>query len=240
MKAIGYATISLLLTLLVFSCRKSDEKRSGILKIEVNHQVDGKPLAWDTLAYKNAAGNTYSIERLQYFLSDLRFYSNRQQVAYVDTVIYVDAHIPERSTILLEDFPFRYVDSVSFLIGVAPKHNITGSLSTTMETAVMDWPEMMGGGYHFLKLEGRWTDNSETPGFAMHLGKQGYQVNAGMRCTYLHKENVTNPLVMTMNVNEWFRDPDNYDLSKDGVYTMGNDALMLKLKNNGTDVFMQK
>jgi hypothetical protein len=239
-KTIIYTAASLLLTVLVFSCKKSDEKHSGIVKIQINHTVDGKPLVLDTLDYRNEAGNIYRIERLQYFLSDLRFYGNRQLVAHVDTVIYVDARTPEKCLFTLQDFPFRYVDSVSFLIGVTPKYNVTGRLSSTMETAAMDWPQMMGGGYHFLKLEGRWADNSQTPGFAAHLGKQGYQVSAGMHCAYLPGKHVSDPLVMTMNVNEWFRSPHQYDFSKDGVYSMGDEALMLKLKENGTDAFLQK
>ncbi len=225
---------------LVFSCKKSDEKRAGTLRIQINHNVDGKPMVWDELTYRNEAGNTYSIERLQYFLSDFKFYGNRQLVEHIDTVIYVDARTAAKGPIMFEDFPFKYIDSVSFLIGVTPKYNVSGGLSSTMENAVMDWPQMMGGGYHFLKLEGRWNDGTQTPGFAMHLGKPGYQVAAGFHCAYLLNEHTQNPLAMTMNINEWFRSPHQYDFSKDGVYSMGNEALMLKLKENGTDVFTVK
>lgn len=235
-----HTIVALLISLILFSCNKNDKKRCGTLKIQVNHQVDGKELAWDTLEYRNQAGNIYSVERLQYYISDLRFYGNQELVKYIDTAIYIDARILGRSQMVFQDFPFRYVDSVTFLIGVTPKYNIAGGLPATMENAVMDWPEMMGGGYHFLKLEGRWLDKTQTPGFAMHIGKPGYQVNAGLRCVYLLREDRSDPLIMTMNINEWFRNPHQYDFSTDGVYSMGNDVLMQKLKDNGADVFALK
>jgi hypothetical protein len=40
-----------------------------------------------------------------------------------------------------------------------------------------------------------------------------------------------------MNVAEWFKNPAIYDFNADGNYSMNSMAAMLKLKNNGTDVF---
>jgi hypothetical protein len=226
--------------LFLFGCQKQERDRTGNLKVRIAHQIDGTELVWDTLTYINTSGNRYSVERLQYYISDLKFYGNRELVAHRDTVIYVDARLSDKSQFILEDFPLAYIDSISFLIGVAPKYNVPGGLPPTMENAVMDWPRMMGGGYHFLKLEGRWADGSETPGFAMHIGQPGYQVIAAARFSYRLQAQTTTPLTMTMNINEWFRNPHPYDFATDGVYTMGNAGLMQKLKENGTDVFLIK
>jgi hypothetical protein len=239
-KTTSYTIIGLLAVALLFGCKKNEEKRSGDLKVQVSHSVDGKEMVWDRLLYKNEAENTYGIEKLQYYLSDLKFYGNGRLITYIDTAIYIDARVPGKDVFTIVDFPFKYIDSISFLIGVTPKYNMPGGLPSTMENVVMDWPQMMGGGYHFLKLEGRWSDGAQTSGFAMHLGSPGFQVQADMRCAYLHGENNTLPLLMTMNVNEWFRDPHVYDFARDGVYSMGDDLLMLKLQENGKDVFSKK
>jgi hypothetical protein len=42
---------------------------------------------------------------------------------------------------------------------------------------------------------------------------------------------------LAMNLNEWFCNPETYDLNIDGNYSMGNMAAMHKLSMNGSDVF---
>ena len=37
----------------------------------------------------------------------------------------------------------------------------------------MAWPDVMGGGYHFLKLEGHYKKDSLLAGYAMHIGQNG-------------------------------------------------------------------
>ena len=45
---------------------------------------------------------------------------------------------------------------------------------------------------------------------------------------------------MTMNVNEWFKNPNIYNFNTDGVFTMGDTILMKKLLQNGADVFYSR
>jgi hypothetical protein len=100
----------------------------------------------------------------------------------------------------------------------------------------MAWPDMMGGGYHFMKLEGSYVDSTGTYGYAMHVGKNAYLVN----CTMSHHFDLNtglNAKELVMNVNEWFKNPAIYDFNVDGNYSMGVMAAMTKLKNNGTDIF---
>jgi hypothetical protein len=44
-------------------------------------------------------------------------------------------------------------------------------------------------------------------------------------------------LTLKMNVNEWYRNPNIYDFNIDGNYTMGDMPLMMKITENGQDVF---
>jgi hypothetical protein len=45
-------------------------------------------------------------------------------------------------------------------------------LSTTLDNLNMAWPTAMGGGYHFLKMEGHYLDSLNTnQGYAIHIGK---------------------------------------------------------------------
>ena len=59
---------------------------------------------------------------------------------------------------------------ISFVFGFRDEDNITGAY-TDLNALSWSWPEMLGGGYHFMKLEGRFIDtNSNTATYATHMG----------------------------------------------------------------------
>lgn len=207
------------------------------LQITINHSVDGKNITWDSVMYTNQAGNQYSVERLQYYLSDFRFYRNGSFIFSQDSVFFIDARNKPVNLFTFNDIPQGGYDSIAFVIGVKQERNKSYSLPATKDNVDMAWPDMMGGGYHFLKLEGHFKDGLQRPGFAMHIGSPGYQVHAGVVCDlHLDQYNI-NTMSMTMNVNEWFRSPNIYDLGGNNSYSMGNGGLMSKLQQNGANAF---
>jgi hypothetical protein len=216
------------------ACKKDDGAAPyAAATLELRHQVDGQNLIFDTLAYTNAAGERYSVTRLEYYLSYFRFYRNKQLLFTADTVIYVDARTVISASIgQLTTEPF---DSVACYIGVDPTHNVHGKIPATAANVAMQWPVTMGGGYHFLKLEGHWQDSGQTPGYALHLGTNPFLVAAGARVSHSFGTE-GKKLVVTMNLNEWFRTPAVYSLDGDGLYTMGDSVLMQKVATNGRDV----
>jgi hypothetical protein len=231
--------IAAMFVVILASCKKEDDPSGPIDKLAINisYNVDGVPLAWDTLLYTNNAGNKYSVSKLQYYLSGFRFYRNGQMYYKSDSVFYVDAR-KNTSAYYLEGMPYLKYDSIAFYVGVAPEYNLPNALPATLENTAMIWPETMGGGYHFMKMEGHWRDaGNQYPGFAMHIGNTEMLVRAGIRCDMSVQPTTGATLNMSMNVNEWFRNPTTYDFSTDGVYIMGNTVLMRKISDNGADVF---
>lgn len=223
------------------SCKKDDElvpvtETQNSLSINISYDVDGQPLLFDTLLYTNAAGSTYGISRLWYYLSQISLVRVDSSIVILKPYQFVDASSSSTNKITLTGIPTGNYIGMQFNIGLDSGLNITNILPTTMENLNMEWPVQMGGGYHFMKFEGHASDSAGDYGFAMHLGLNGYlvkcsiwqpvQVNAG--------ETV---LGLTMNPNEWFRNPQVYDFNVDGNYSMGLMSAMLKLKQNGSDVF---
>ncbi|MBS1771740.1 MAG: hypothetical protein JST82_02685 [Bacteroidetes bacterium] len=230
------------LCILIWGCKKRETGvqppyNTGNLSINITYSVDAQPLSWNDLVYKNEAGNEYSISKLQYYLSDFRFYKNNILLQGVDSVFYIDANISNTNNLLFRNINSEKYDSVSFCIGVMPAKNSIGGLPATVDNNNMVWPDMMGGGYHFLKLEGHWKDTTGLNGFAMHLGKNGFQCFTGLKCKIDILPQSLSVWQIKMNINEWFRTPNVYNFSTDGVYTMGNDLLMQKIKENGVNVF---
>ncbi len=214
---------------------KKDKKDPVKLNLEIAYEVDGQPLYFDSLLYRNAAGEQYSVSTLRYYISNIRFYNRGTVVYAIDTVWYADAALTAAPMVLLNVAGTRF-DSVACFIGIDPVRNVHGKLAPTMENTAMEWPDMMGGGYHFLKLEGHWVSATGISGYAMHIGTDPYLTAAGCRASGAWPGNGQAKLQLVFNVAEWFRNPYTYSFASDGVYSMGNAALMQHLKENGADV----
>jgi hypothetical protein len=228
--------------LVLASCTKqsADSPNHCNILFKVYHKVDAQKLIFDTVIYKNAVQYIYSVEKLQYYISDIKIFKNRV-LAYSGTDVFlIDAR--SDSVISFSVTPAGGLtpgiyDSVAFFIGVHPLFNVTNGLPVTLDNINMEWPIATGGGYHFLKMEGHYKDGSSLAGFAMHLGENGFQVETGMQCNMEVKPVGDVVFKMTMNVNQWFRDPNTYDFNTDGVFSMGDTLAMTKLSQNGADVF---
>jgi hypothetical protein len=234
--------ILLFAVLILNSCRKDGADISSppgnTVTFRLSHYVDGFPLVFDKILYTNTAGNEYSIEKLQYYLSGFKFYKSGRCCYSFNDVFYIDARNKSTSSVALV-FPNTAIgiyDSVACFIGIAPGQNISNSLPATYENTTMGWPDEMGGGYHFFKMEGRWVDSTGFPGYAIHLGRNGFQVQSGFRCSIDVGAAKQQQVEVNMNLNEWFRTPTTYSFPIEGVYTMGNDVLMRKIAENGADV----
>ncbi|MFI5195734.1 MAG: MbnP family protein [Chitinophagales bacterium] len=226
----------------ITSCTKpvSITVNHGKIVVKVFHQVDGAPLIFDTVAYTNAAQNVYSVEKLQYYLSGIKIYKNKILRYSGSDVILVDARKDSVTSFTItpaSGLETGVYDSIAFRIGVDSALNTPFGLPQTLDNLDMAWPDAMGGGYHFLKLEGHYKNDSLLAGYAMHIGGNGFLVKGGFHCALNIAATGDAELKMIMNVNEWFRNPDNYDFNTDGVFSMGNMALMQKLSQNGADVF---
>ncbi len=234
----------LIITSLFTYCKKHGNNTAplniGKVAIKIAYKVDVSPLIFDTIKYYNAADNDFSVEKLQYYISKIRLYKAGKVCYSGNDAIYCDAR---RDGISAFSFtppqglePGTY-DSITFYIGIDSAQNITNGLPQTLDNIGMGWPDAMGGGYHFLKLEGHWNNNGAISGYAIHIGQNGFQVHATVPYLFTVPATGDVNLNITMNVNEWFRNPSVYDLKLDGVFTMGDTLLMKKLCTNGTDVF---
>lgn len=230
----------LAISLLLFNCSRNEitPPGSATASLTIAHEVDGDALAFDQLRYENDAGTKFSVSRLEYYISDIRLLSSDDQVYAHQDIVYVNAQNPETQTIRLEAVPPGNYKSMSFYIGLLPKHNCSRCLPATLENLNMAWPDGMGGGYHFLKMEGKYREasSSATAGYAMHSGTA-----AGLTEVMIEKDFHISAggqdLKLRMNINEWFRNPELYDFNTDGNYIMGDAAKMSKLARNGASVF---
>lgn len=215
----------------VTACKKNNEKNE--LQLELHYRVDSFPLLFDTLLYHCNAGYNYKVTRLHYYLSGFVFTMADGSVYNHNEVYYVDARQASMNTINLPSFPKGTCSKLNFYIGIDSLKNKTDLLPPTFNNINMGWPDDMGGGYHFMKLEGHYLDSAVSKGFAMHIGKNQFLVPIEINNPSI----ISGKLSLTMNINEWFRNPYIYDFKLHGSYSMNSDSAMQRLSANGKDVF---
>lgn len=240
MKIETYTASFFVLTLTTFlteGCKKESIETLPIpVEIAINHNVGELPLEMDTIKYVNAAGNSFSVNRMLYYVSGFVLTEINDTKHRMDTAFLINAEDHSTMSFVLGTLPQGEYSTISFCIGLIPELNEFGSLANTLENNAMFWPEQMGGGYHFMKLEGHYLNHDQSfSGYAMHLGTNSAQVDITLNSNFIH-DSERHTLHLEMNLLEWFQTPTTYDLN-DGNYSMGNEGLMTILSKNGSDVF---
>lgn len=249
--------------LIIPSCKKTHNndqpEETGHITFTFSHKVDGIPLQKDTMMYVNAAGNPYDITEIMYFISDVTLYKSdgtKKVINEWKDINYVDIDIP--STLSWEVFdaiPAGTYDSISFIFGISGEKNQSFMFVNPPEVNMM-WPDVLGGGYHYLMINGRWKDNLHVnQPYNYHLGiGQLYKGNVievdsiyafvqnYFRVTLPNSAftltvNTTRHIEIIMNIESWFITPHIYDHNYWGGAVMQNQAAMQMIKENGADVF---
>lgn len=245
----------LVLALLAVACTKPKEKAA--INLNLGYEVNGKSLVTDTLCYENEAGNQFLFTEIQWFLSNIELKSEAgdwimlHQQGLADTldisrVYYIDTDIPESQTLHFSPVKPDHYTAIRFIFGLDESDNRT-SLFTDPPESEMFWPDLLGGGYHYMKLNGKFLDaEGRLAPLAIHLGigqnedhSHFYQnyFTVELPIDFTITETSENQLDLTMNIDNWFRNPNLYDFNEYGSHIMQNQAAQQALKENGNDVF---
>jgi len=248
------------------SCSKStdtppQEDPYGKISLHFIHEADGMPLNTDTMCYTNAAGNHYLITEVQYFISDVVLHGENQNDVSIEAwqdIWYIDNDLPETQNWNISDkIPIGNYDSISFTFGINEEKNQSLMFLNPPERD-MFWPEFLGGGYHYLKLNGKWENDLMTNNrpFEFHLGigqiykndsayvpdiigfVQNY-FTVGLSLEQLQiSEGETSDINIVMEIQNWFQNPNVYNHGDYSENTMQSQEAMQKGCENGKkDVF---
>ncbi len=252
--------IALLMLFGFSSCHKKTPKNDagGKLILIFQHSVGEQPIKTDTMEYVNAAGNPYLISEIQYFISDVCLHKNNGDSLLLnkwEDIHYVDTDLPDTWYYSIKDtIPACKYSSISFTFGINKEKNKSLMFVNPPESD-MFWPEYLGGGYHYMKLNGKWrdTDNVIRP-YNFHLGIGQIYDSTGEITGFVQnyfKVSLPNSsfsigngqvlqVIVDMDVNEWFEDPNIFNFNVWGGNIMQNEAAMHIACENGHNVFSVK
>lgn len=236
----NYYRICLLFLVGILSCKKdvsSYSSKYSRAKFTVSLKCNGASVYIDSLMNTNSSGNKYSIHNINYYISNIALKRDDDSIYFSKEIIYIDPLVSLKNTFYLDSIPVGNYIEMMYTIGVDTIHNIDFGLTATLDNLNMAWPTAMGGGYHFLKMEGHYLDILNTnQGYAIHIGKNENIINIKNNLL-MQQRNNTHEYSMIFNINEVFTNPYNYNLNVDNNYTMSDSIAMLKIKTNIKDAF---
>ena len=203
----------------------------------------------DKVNFTNAHGELMSFTKLQYLLSDFRLYKMDGDSVFIKCYHlvditqsdYVNFKIPALIT-------FGSYSGIGFNLGFTSANNNSGAYAD-LNAASWSWPEMLGGGYHQLKLEGRFVSTiGDTIGYTYHSGSRIREISGTDTNFYSNELFIKLPIVefnleknitieLNMDISKWFSTPNLWDLNVLNNALMSNYNAQIMMRENGADVF---
>ena len=257
-----YSFSILIITLLFFSCKKEENPVEGCMdplalnynseasidngncnyapitdiNIHFTQTVGGDTLILDNMMYVNQAGQSYSVQTVRYLISDITLYKNDGGSTLLDEVHFIDISIPSTLTLSIPEIEYGSYTSIGFTMGLNNSKNITNLFLNENFFPSFTWPEFLGGGYHYMQLEGDF--NTVFNGYATHTGATD-GIDFSFNKLFPININATNSIRdidINMDIANWYQNPEAFNFTTDGI--MGDTNSQIILQANGIeDVF---
>lgn len=248
--------------ILIASCKKEDtvipvvEQPSPNVNFMFQQNYDGVAVSsadFATTQFTNAKGTNHTITKLQYLVSNITLHKTNGEEVELGGYNFVDLTDPDsRYYTPTVDVPAGTYTGVSITFGFSPEDNISGAYAD-LNAASWSWPMMIGGGYHFMKFEGKFTDKTGAQkGFAYHNGTASKMNPDGSRTHEANEFRVrlwdfsggfevvqghNTTINIKMNLAEWFKNPIVWSLDDYHAMLMPNYTAQKMMNQNGRSVF---
>lgn len=243
------------LSIVAVSCNSDDDTPEVITPVNVTlnftHNWDGSTIEnadFETTDYVNANGDELTLSKIVYLISDVTF-TNSAGESY-DAGDYNLVNVREESNLFftpdIQIPPGDY--TVSFTFGFDDEDNLDGEYPDLNQTSEGSWgvPAMLGGGYHYMRLEGRFLDSSSNiTGFQYHAIRANDASTTPITLQDTSIETTLGQVTVgddttievKMNAAEWFKNPNQWDLNALPGMLMPNFDAQIMISENGASVF---
>lgn len=203
------------------------------------------------------SGQSVTVEEIRYFISKVYLIEeNGSHVALTSAdgngCHFIDFALPGTRQWVIEDVPAGHYVGLGFTYGLDEADNVSRRFSNPPES-LMFWPDALGGGYHYMQINGKWlaAEGAEFKPYGLHTGI-GQTWENGV-ATAFHQNYVRlefpdalslfltmdghKGLTVDMDVMQWLVNPHEWDFATQGCAIMQNQAAQQILKENAWNVF---
>ena len=218
------------------SCQFDDDLMR--INIDFRQFIDDQDVQYSELIYSNAAENLYSVEKLYYVISDLTLHYVNAESSVISNYLFIkndDPNSLKLNNIIIPDT----CSSISFTFGFSQINNESDMYLNDPNNFhnLMVWPDVLGGGYHYMKLEGTFIDiDGEEKFYNTHTGPLNGNDNSYSYSFNINYSQGQSQLYIDMDINKFFNNPV-YDHNYYGQGIMGSLEAQSAIKNNLGDVF---
>lgn len=205
---------------------------------------------FDSIQYKNQNGDSLSINKLRYLISDITFSREGEDDIVLNIYNLIDVTNNNNLTFTPNTkIPIGTYTNVSFTFGFDAEDNVDNAYpDLNSESWEVPNIQMFGdiGGYHYMQLEGKYS-NSATPAtsYAYHTirAADGSTMPPTIQETAINIDLGSVTIIddinfeIKMNIAEWFKNTHQWDLNTWNSMLMGNFQAQLKMNENGQNVF---
>ena len=201
------------------------------VEINFNHSVDGGLITSSVLdgglIFTNLAGEPYSISRLVYLISDIKLQSSTNEILVKD-VHFIDLANNNTLSINTENVANGNY-TLSFTMGLDTVKNKSNEYINEDFHPIMLWPDLLGGGYHYMKLEGTYNDQY-TPYLTHTGGTFGLDFSFKKEFTVSISGTDKHIIPIEMHINNWYQNPNTFPMV---AGMMGDTTKQRLIKENG-------
>ena len=242
---------TIILALTTFACeRETANNQPATIKITFLHrwnQIIVNNDDFNSIHFTNAFGNELSIERLRYLVSDVKLTKNNGETIIINNYSLLD--LEDNSTLSISSDQILNTGSyenISFVLGFKNEYNIDGTYPD-LNSASWNVPQMLGGGYHFMQLDGKYINNNgNEASYNYHLIRAAD--NPGSNPTFPQDTFIeislgpisildSSEVFISMNIAKWFEDPNLWDLNLYNQMLMPNSMAQIMMYENGQNIF---
>lgn len=243
--------IKYLILSVAFLCSScSDTDSDTFVNLRFTHEWNNTVVTADdfgTIQYINGFGNQLSIERLRYLISDLTLTRASGEIITLNN--YHLINLENENTLNLtsnQSVETGTYANVSFIFGFTNTSNTDGAYPD-LNSASWNVPPMLGGGYHYIQLDGKFKNNVRNEvGYNFHAIRAAdnpgpnpsfpqntfFKVNLGPLTVSKNNE-----IIILMDIAQWFKDPYLWDLNLYNQMLMPNSTAQILMYENGQNVF---
>ena len=219
------------------------ENTKTSLTINFTHNFDGLPFGasnFNQFNYITANNDTLSANKLRYLISDVTLYKANGDSTVLDGYQLIDLSDLSTLSYAPGEADFGSYTAIGFTFGFDSLDN-TGNY-IDLNSANWNWPDMIGGGYHFMQFDGKFMNNGADQPFNYHNGTAS---NSGIheanhfevRLSGISLNEKYASIEIKMNVAEWFKNPYTWDLNTYNTMLMPNYTAQKLIQAQGYSVF---
>ncbi|MAN59434.1 MAG: hypothetical protein CMC08_06320 [Flavobacteriaceae bacterium] len=233
-----------LAALTLVSCKDVDED-IPLRTLNFTQNWDGEPFSQAdlaTTAFVNENNDTLDISRLRYLISKVRLENSKGTVFQLDDYQLVDVSNENSLTVTPSAYIPNGTYTMTFVYGFDQQDNIDGAYPD-LNSVGWSWPDMLGGGYHFMQMDGTYDLDAAIPKpYNFHNGTARVS-NGVFEANHISfsipevRVRGRGIIEIQMNIAEWFRMPYTWVLDDYNTSLMPNYEAQKLMNENGASVF---